>query len=360
MGDDAAAHRVSSGYWLRVAVVCVAAALFVTILIIVVGQTSSVSVTLRRALIHSLVMAGLVASLMPRLHDRLDCFSTATRWAARVATLLALATVGTLFSCSLIRALGLGRGEPLLACFTQDVPINLLLTLTLGLAMTFYEAQRFRLHAVTLALRTQELEHERARKMALEARLASLESRLQPHFLFNTLNAISALIQESPNEAERTLERLAALLRFSLDATGRGLVPLAHELKIVADYLEIEKVRFGERLTYAIDADDAVLACEVPPLAIQTLVENSVKHAVAPRPEGGRVRVAVAGTGDRVILTVRDDGPGFTLDAARAGHGLDNLQARLTSRFGEAASLHVMRHGEGTVVTVSLPRAATP
>src|SRR5206468_2327471 len=89
-------------------------------------------------------------------------------------------------------------------------------------------------------------------KIAALLPLAALEARLQPHFMFNTLNAISALIQDNPEEAERTIERLAALLRFALDATERGLVPLDHELKIVTDYVEIERTRFGERLTYAI------------------------------------------------------------------------------------------------------------
>ena len=214
--------------------------------------------------------------------------------------------------------------------------------------------------SVTAALRDRELEHERARKMALEARLSSLEARLQPHFMFNTLNAISALIQENPDEAERTVERLAALLRFSLDATERGLVPLEHELKIVTDYLEIERTRFGERLTYAIDVDPDAAGVEVPPLAIQTLVENSIKHAIAPRRAGGRVHVAASAVGDHVRLSVWDDGPGFAADAMRVGHGLDNLRGRLAARFGADATLEIGRRDGGALVTISLPRFATP
>src|SRR5207302_1574771 len=179
--------------------------------------------------------------------------------------------------------------------------------------------------------------------LALAARLASLEARLQPHFMFNTLNAISALIQDNPDEAERTVERLAALLRFALDATERGLVPLAHELKIVTDYVEIERTRFGARLAYSIDVQPEAAGCEVPPLAVQTLVENSIKHAIAPRPGGGRLRVEASASAEHVLLSVWDDGPGFTDDAMRAGHGLDNLRARLAARFGAGASLEVGR-----------------
>ena len=199
--------------------------------------------------------------------------------------------------------------------------------MTLGVGMSLYEAQRVRLDAVTLELRTRELEAERDRKLALQARLASLESRLQPHFLFNTLNAITSLIQDDPDQAERMVERLAALLRFSLDASERGLVPLADELKIVADYLEIERARLGERLSFTLDVDADAAGREVPPLAIQTLVENSVKHAIAPRPAGGRIRVTASLAGDRLLLSVWDDGPGFTAAAMRPGHGLDTLQA---------------------------------
>jgi len=175
--------------------------------------------------------------------------------------------------------------------------------------------------------------------------------------MFNTLNAISALIQDNPEEAERTIERLAALLRFALDATERGLVPLDHELKIVTDYVEIERTRFGERLTYAIDVDPEAAGCAVPPLAIQTLVENAIKHAITPRLDGGRLRVEATVRGDQVRLSVWDDGPGFRPDAIRAGHGLDNLRGRLAARFGADASLEIGRRDGGTLVTVALPRA---
>ena len=236
--------------------------------------------------------------------------------------------------------------------------LNALLTLIIGVSVTLYENQRARLGALTLELRTKELERERDRKTALEARLASLESRLHPHFLFNTLNAISELIHENPERAERMVERLAALLRAALDATGRGTVPLARELEIVGDYLEIEKARLGERLAYGFHVTPEARACEVLPLAVQTLVENSIKHAIAPNPKGGRLRVeAVTGDG-RLTVGVWDDGPGFDMSAAIPGHGLENLQSRLAVRFGGAAALSVARRDGGTLVMVALPRTA--
>jgi two-component system sensor histidine kinase AlgZ len=350
-------HRHGRGYWLRVGAVSVAAALLLTALLVAVGGTTTVRVMLRHALIHSVIMAGLCGALMPPIGHSLAAAGPIIQWAATIPALLGLAGVGSALACGLIGMVEIGGSHAFWKCLASAYPINALLTMTLGVAMSLYEAQRGRLDAVTMELRTRELEHERARKMALEARLASLESRLQPHFLFNTLNAISALIQEDPDHAERMVERLAALLRFSLDATGRGVVPLADELKIVTDYLEIERTRLGARLAFVIDAPADVARCEVPPLAIQTLVENSVKHAIAPRPGGGRIRVAAAATADELRLTVWDDGPGFTAAAMQAGHGLENLQSRLVARYGEAATLTIGHRDGGTLVTVSLPRA---
>jgi LytS/YehU family sensor histidine kinase len=268
---------------------------------------------------------------------------------------IALAAVGTALGCGIITWIDGAALEPFWPRFQRTLPVNTVITLTICTGFTIFESQRRRLAAVTLELRTRELERERDRKMALQAQLASLESRLQPHFLFNTLNAISALIQEDPDQAERTVERLAALLRFSLDAAERGLVPLAHELKIVADYLEIEHTRLAERLSWSVDVPTEVAEREVPPLAVQTLVENSVKHAIAPRTGGGRVRVEGRLADARLVLSVWDDGPGFTEADLRPAHGLASLRQRLAARFGDAASLTIGRRDGGTLVTLSLP-----
>jgi len=349
-------RRLTSTHWFRVGLASVSAAGILTALFALAGH-SEISVTLQSALVHAAGMTVLVSLTMPWLRRCVEGQPAPLGWGLKIAALLPLAVVGTVLACGVITLLGFRPREPFWTCFGHDLSICVLITLTLGISMGFYDAQRRRLDAVTAALRERELEHERARKMALEARLASLEARLQPHFMFNTLNAISALIQDNPEEAERTIERLAALLRFALDATERGLVPLDHELKIVTDYVEIERTRFGERLTYAIDVDPEAAGCAVPPLAIQTLVENAIKHAITPRLDGGRLRVEATVRGDQVRLSVWDDGPGFRPDAIRAGHGLDNLRGRLAARFGADASLEIGRRDGGTLVTVALPRA---
>src|SRR5438445_506419 len=341
-------RRLTSTHWFRVGLASVSAAGMLTALFALAGA-SHITVTLQSALVHAAGMTVLVSLTMPRLREYFHRHPPAIRWGLRIVTLLALAGVGTMLACGILTGLNLRPGEPFWTCVGHDVSICVLITLTLGISMALYDIQRRRLDAVTAALRERELDHERERKMALEARLASLEARLQPHFMFNTLNAISALIQDDPDEAERTVERLAALLRFSLDAAERGLVPLAHELKIVTDYLEIEHTRLGERLAWSVEVPSDVTGHEVPPLAVETLVENSVKHAIAPRPGGGRVRVEGHLTGDRLVLSVWDDGPGFTDAALTPGHGLDSLRQRLTARFGDAAALTIGRRDGGTL-----------
>ena len=354
MSPPTAVRRLCRPYWLRVGGVALAAAVVITAAFALVGSAPVVT-TFQHALVHSLVMGGLTGAVLPWVMRRLWAGSVLARWGVLIPVLVALAAVGTGLACALVGLVDTRRTAA--ACVRADLWINALMVATIGVGMILYEVQRARLDAMTLQLRTRELEHERALTMALEARLATLQSRLHPHFLFNTLNAISALIHDDPDRAERTVERLAALLRFSLDATQEGVIPLGQEMKIVADYLEIEHTRLGERLSYDVKVDPAVERCAIPPLAVQTLVENSVKHAIASRPHGGQIRVDASPAGDHVVLRVWDDGGGFTAADIRPGHGLENLQARLTARFGAAARLAVERSAGGTLVTLSLPRA---
>jgi two-component system sensor histidine kinase AlgZ len=346
----------SGTYWLRVATIGLATALLITALFASLGPATGIGGRLVQALTHSVIMSGLCGALIPVIRRRLATAGPLAQWAVTIPALFALAAAGTTLACAVLVGGG-GMPESLGRCFVTSLPINALLAMTLGVGMSLYESQRSRLAAVTLELRTRELEHERDRKLALHARLSALESRLQPHFLFNTLNAISALIQDDPEHAERMVERLAALLRFSLDASQRGLVPLADELKIATDYLEIERARLGDRLAYTLDVEADAAAWEVPPLTAQTLVENSVKHAIAPRPTGGRLRVTASVADARLRLGVWDDGPGFTAADIRPGHGLDSLQARLSARFGTSATLTIAGHDGGTWVTVAVPPA---
>lgn len=196
----------------------------------------------------------------------------------------------------------------------------------------------------------------RAKELAAEARLSALEARVHPHFLFNSLNSVLSLIPDDPARAEALLEKVAALLRFALDAGQSRLIPLADELRIVRDYLDIESSRLGDRLRSTIDVDPAALGWPVPPFALQTLVENSVRHSIAPRRTGGAVKVTVRRQDGRLELEVWDDGDGFSRDEVPSGRGLDNLQGRLAALFDGKGELALRAGDGGMTVMVAVPR----
>jgi LytS/YehU family sensor histidine kinase len=233
--------------------------------------------------------------------------------------------------------------------------VSILITLTFGIFTTVLETMRTRLQETTLALRTKERDEAEARRLTAEAQLASIESRVQPHFLFNTLNSIAELVHDDPAGAERMTGQLASLLRSALDSTATPLVPLDEELRIVRAYLDIERVRFGDRLRYSVALGDGAGATLVPRMALQTLVENSVKYAVSPRPLGGSIVVRADAIDGRVAVSVEDDGPGFDPAIRPSGHGLELLAGRLAMLFAGRASLGVVSRPGSTTVTIDVP-----
>jgi LytS/YehU family sensor histidine kinase len=203
-------------------------------------------------------------------------------------------------------------------------------------------------------LRTKERDEAEARRVAAEAQLASLEARVDPHFLFNTLNSVAALVRDRPADAERVIEQLASLMRSSLDRRA-SLVPLDEELAMVRSYLEIEHVRFGDRLRFRIDPPTAGGDALVPRLSLQSLVENSVKYAVSPLREGASIAVRAMSREGRLHVEVEDDGPGFDTTVTVDGHGLQLLKTRLAMIFGDRAALVAVSHAGRTIVTLDLP-----
>jgi LytS/YehU family sensor histidine kinase len=260
------------------------------------------------------------------------------------AVMVGAVLLGSFLGHSIVVGVGLLQTKSFWGSYWVTLKFAALITVTFGLTVMIYEYYRKK-------YAWSELERERALKLASEARLASLASRIHPHFLFNTLNTISALIHEDPKQADEQLQRLSKLLRFSLDAPETNLVPLDRELQMVADYLEIERTRFAERLRYSVEASAEARECSVPPFSVQTLVENSVKHHIAKRREGGEVLVRAERRGATLVVTVTDDGPGIPAGAALPGHGLDILRGRLDALFPKDAKLEMA----GSEVTITLP-----
>lgn len=302
------------------------------------------------AMLYSLCIGVPAMIVFPRLKPRLFGKPQLRQWVVYIATLLVLTLFGTLLTRFLLFAAGLMTWSNMWSGWVETMEVSIAISIPATVGVAAFTKLSTRLAAT-------ELERQRALVHAAEARLASLESRIRPHFLFNALNSAIALIPEDPSRAEDLLERLSALLRFSLDAQAR-LVPLGEELRIVVDYLEIERVRFGARLTYEIDVPDALRMLEIPAFAVQTLVENSVKYAVSARAQGARIVVRAKLESGRLVLDVSDDGPGFTGDVWVPGHGLDGLRARLDALYGAHARLVAPAAASvGAAVTIDLPAA---
>ncbi len=210
------------------------------------------------------------------------------------------------------------------------------------------------------------LEHERRRAAAAEglaqsARLQALQSQLQPHFLFNTLNSISALVVDGRLDAAISMiSRLSDFLRISLQTSDTPQIPVASEMVFIRHYLDIQKIRFGDRLTFRLDVAPDALSALVPTLLLQPLVENAVQHGILPHKEGGSVTITVRTDGKTLKLRIEDDGPGFRTSPAPAfGVGLSNTARRLDELYGEQAKLVVGRGAvSGVVVSIELPLVA--
>jgi signal transduction histidine kinase len=279
-------------------------------------------------------------------------------WLAIVAALLVFGTIGSLFGAGAILALGLSGGDRFVRWYPNALKVSLYFTLIFGLSGTIIHELRGRLARTTLALRTTERDEAHARRLVAEAQLASLEARVDPHFLFNTLNSIAALVRDRPADAERVIEQLSSLMRSSLDRRV-SLVPLDDELDVMRSYLEIERVRFGNRLRFSIEplAGDAPL---VPRLSLQTLAENCVKYAVSTSREGASIAVRATAQDGRLHVAVEDDGPGFDVSQLPEGHGLRLLQARLAMMFGTRARLDLRSRPGRTTVALDLPFETMP
>lgn len=215
-----------------------------------------------------------------------------------------------------------------------------------ALAARFYE--RFRERELAAA----QLEGSLA-----EARRHALELQIQPHFLFNTLNAIASLVRTGRNdESVAMITGLADLLRYALDHAGDRPVPLDEELGVLRRYLEIQRMRFPDRMAFSIEASDEARRAAVPALLLQPLAENAVRHGIATSATGGEVKVRAAAEGDRLRVEIWNTGSLPT--APSPGIGLRNVRERLRQLFGEDGRLDLAPSAGGVLASLSLPRSA--
>jgi two-component system LytT family sensor kinase len=288
------------------------------------------------------------------------------RWGRTVLVLLAAGICLVLIRFWVLATIGVKLGLPArLPTFSNLLillPFYLLFYFALvgvGYAAKFkareLEASKLEVQTARLKVSAAELETR-----LMEAQLQALKSHIQPHFLFNTLNAIATLIRHDPDKADRMISQLADLLRTTLAHRQDQEVTVREEIELLEPYLEIERTRFGDRLAIDIEADPATREARMPHLILQPLVENAIRHGIAPRCGPGRVVISTAREGDELIVRVEDNGKGFDERARRnggnGGIGLSNTLARLEQLYSTDASLTIEdARGGGTVIEIRIP-----
>lgn len=241
-----------------------------------------------------------------------------------------------------------GRAAEALGQLRRVLPWNLMMGSWLYLVVAgFSYAVRAQRRA-----RAGELAAAEARLLVQQAQLAALRARLNPHFLYNALHSVGALVGRDPRRADQALERLGDLLRYVLDAGDQ--VPFRREWAFIQDYLAFEQLRLGERLQVDAHAEPAAATVLAPPLILQPLVENAVRHGLADRPEGGRIVLGAHIEADQLVLTVDDDGAG-ALGGEGTGIGVNSVRERLRVLYGDAASVETGPRARGFGVTLRLP-----
>jgi two-component system, LytTR family, sensor kinase len=218
--------------------------------------------------------------------------------------------------------------------------------------------------AVTMAFdnarvaREQEVARARLAAELSRAQLGALRMQIQPHFLFNTLNTISSMMVRDPDGADAMISRLGDLLRLTLEQGEAQETTVERELEIVRLYVDIEQIRFEEWLTVDIDVDPDVLDARVPPMMLQPLIENAIRHGIAPAARPGSVRVSAHREGADLLLVIEDDGVGFTNGRSSPGHGIGMKATadRLRHLYGADQQMHVERAmPRGTRISIRLP-----
>ncbi|MFP5390697.1 MAG: sensor histidine kinase [Gammaproteobacteria bacterium] len=229
---------------------------------------------------------------------------------------------------------------------------------SLPVALTKFALFMLLLLAVNWAGWRARLRQQALRRDALDARLRLLQGQIEPHLLFNTLANIHSLMDYDPPRAKRMLETFSTYLRAGLSQLREGDSTVAAELEMAHSYLALMQIRMEERLRFRVEASEAARAAAIPPLMLQPLVENAIHHGLDPKLDGGEIVITADLQGDRLAISVLDDGMGLDAPArARPGAGmaLANLRARLAARYGDAASLRLQARAVGTEATLELP-----
>lgn len=238
--------------------------------------------------------------------------------------------------------------------FTSHLFLTGVLAFIFGAVVYSFFAVRERLFDTVAALAEKEVHEQQLLRLKTKAELEALRAKVNPHFLFNTLNSIASLIPTDPAKAEEMVQRLARLFRYTLDASNRDLIKLEDELRLCREYLEIEKVRLGSRLTYEITSDAGLADMLLPGLLLQPLIENSVKHGIAATKNGGRITLTAQRNDTSCCVEIVDTGKGFDRAHVAEGFGLSSVRERLILHYGETARFE-METENGVRIRMQIP-----
>ena len=211
-----------------------------------------------------------------------------------------------------------------------------------------------------MSLQAEEKEKSGLELKNKEMQISLLKSQINPHFLFNTLNSISMLVGTDKGKARKVIGELSDVFRYALESHEGQFVTLRNELEFIENYIRIQQVRFGDRLTYQKNVSADVMNMKIPPMILQPLVENAVKYGIAPKDEGGTIELTIKPSDKGILFRVSDDGLGINakkvLDGNSTGVGMENTDRRLKSIYGKSAKLNVTAGEDGYSVSFVVPQ----
>lgn len=262
-------------------------------------------------------------------------------WSASLITVPLGYAVGTSIASALL-------GEPQPGFRLLHMPwFDIGLTIAASAGIIYFIWSRERLHAETTA-------HARVQRLAAEAQLKLLQTQIEPHMLFNTLSTLHSLIEVDPARAQHMLDQLITYLRGTLSASRAYTITLRQEFDQLDAYLQLMQIRMGARLSYRLDLPAALYPVRIPPMLLQPLAENAIKHGLEPKIEGGSITVQARLQGGTLRLEVRDTGLGADTEPADQGYGLTHVRERLKAMYGERATLDIDTHVAGFAVRIAI------
>ena len=278
----------------------------------------------------------------------------------RVVALVLAIGLGTVVALTIQTLAMVWSGAPLDLALWNLMPGSVANALPAAFIVTVGEFHRREILSLD-AMRAAEADRSRLEQETLQSRLKTLEAQIEPHFLFNTLANVRRLYEVDPVAGDAMLERMMRYLEVALPSMRGERVTLGREATLIEAYLDLQKVRMGRRLAFRIDIPSALRQVEVPPMMLLTLVENAIKHGLAPERDGGRIDVGARVHDEVLELEVADTGRGFGDDTSGGGTGLANIRIRLAAMFGDAGQLMLAaREPHGLLAMIRMPAAVAP